>query len=133
MKDPGGVLSYFGDVSFRHARRRICRFFFTQGVHMAGVKGRSGGARPGSGPKPRVVKGPAAPGADALAYLHAVVADESADPRLRLDAAKALLPYVLKKPGTVGKKQQAQEAAEAIIRANPDLAARPPPPGKPMN
>ena len=48
---------------------------------MAGVKGRSGGARPGAG---------------------------------RVDAAKALMPYIHARKGEAGKKEQRNEAAKGV-------------------
>lgn len=45
-------------------------------------------------------------------FLIAVMNDIAEDPKLRLDAAKTLMPYVHAKPGEKGKKVEAQEKAE---------------------
>ncbi len=54
-----------------------------------------GGARPGSGRKPKTNEAPAAPTryADALAYLTAVVCGQEPADGLRIAAAKAVLPF----------------------------------------
>lgn len=87
---------------------------------MAGVKGRSGGgrpntggARPGAGRKPKVV----APivvdnSADPQKFLLDLMNDQSVDPRMRLDAAKALMPFMHGKLGANGKKEEKQAAAK---------------------
>lgn len=90
---------------------------------MAGVKGRSGGpranaggARPGAG---RKKKEPPAPlpetipaSDDPMAFLIDVMNNPEAEPRARIDAAKALLPYTHAKIGEGGKKDQKAEAAK---------------------
>ena len=104
---------------------------------MAGVKGRSGGARPNSGPKPRVagavaapdVTVPAAPknaveqalasigsipAADPRSFLLAVMANPTIDGRFRIDAAKALMPYEYPKMGEHGKKTAKQDGAHKV-------------------
>lgn len=85
---------------------------------MAGVKGRSGGARPGTGGKregagrkPQPPTFSAATGSDAETFLQSVVSDVSADLKLRLEAAKALLPYQKPKMGEQGKKEAKRDAA----------------------
>ena len=88
---------------------------------MAGVKGRSGGARPntggarpGAGRKPKVVAPvviEASP--DPQKFLLDLMNDPAADPRMRLDAAKALMPFIHGKPGT-GKKDERQAAAKKV-------------------
>ena len=95
---------------------------------MAGVKGKSGGARanaggarpnsggarPGAGRKPRVIAPvviEASP--DPRKFLLDLMNDPSADPRMRLDAAKALMPFVHGKPGA-GKKDERQAAAKKV-------------------
>lgn len=90
---------------------------------MAGVKGKSGGARPGSGPKPKPKAPPhqTPPPArdqptqdDALAYLLRVVADAMEDPKLRVRAAIAAVQYQRVKAGDGGKKEdQASRAKKA--------------------
>lgn len=100
---------------------------------MAGVKGRSGGprpnsggARPGAGRKPKAppILSLAATYDDPAKFLRAVMNDSGADLKLRADAAKALMPFVHKKLGEGGKKEQAQEAAQKV--ASRFAPARPP-------
>lgn len=81
---------------------------------MAGVKGRSGGARPGAGrPKKEVepIEVPSKAG-DPQAFLEALMDDVNADPRMRLEAAKALMPFKYAKLGEGGKKDVKQDAAK---------------------
>ena len=100
---------------------------------MAGVKGRSGGARPNSGPKPRepVKLDIPAPVLDALAhkdpkvFLLALMNDREADVKLRADAAKSLMPFMHQKLGEGGKKDQQQDAAKKA--ASGKFAAATPP------
>lgn len=94
---------------------------------MPGVKGRSGGARPGAGRKPKVVtraeqreQAKAAQAVSTAAelgitdprefLLAAMLGRISATPA-HMDAAKALLPYFHGKIGEVGKKDQALDNA----------------------
>ena len=89
---------------------------------MAGVKGRSGGARPnsggarpGAGRKPNpppVISNDIPKDDDPRIFLTALMNDPLADPRLRLDAAKALLPYIAQKQGEVGKKEERAKLAK---------------------
>ena len=87
---------------------------------MSGMKGRSGGARPGAGrkKKPPVLltnEPPAKDGEpDSLRVLRAVANDASIDIRLRIDAAKALAPYEAMRKGEGGKKEQRQDAAKKV-------------------
>lgn len=119
---------------------------------MAGVKGKSGGFRPGAGAKPRkpqklVIAAPIAtpvskPEAaskpveykepvlldipatvlDSLAhkdpkiFLLALMNDIEADVKLRSDAAKALMPFMHKKLGEGGTKEQKKDAAKVAGR-----------------
>jgi phage terminase small subunit len=82
---------------------------------MAGVKGRSGGARSGAGRKskpkapPPVLDVPA--GNDPLTFLLGVMNDAGADARLRVRAAVAAAQYVHAKQGEGGKKDAAERAA----------------------
>lgn len=102
---------------------------------MAGVKGmrggggarpNTGGKRPGAGRKPAVPPGVSdAEGDDAEAFLLALIKDQSADLRTRLEAAKALLPYQKPKMGEVGKKDVKKDAAAAA--ASGRFAAPTPP------
>ncbi len=87
---------------------------------MAGMKGRSGGARENSGgvragagrPKNAVPKIDVSQVTDPQVFLLAAMNDTDADARLRIDAAKALMPFMHLKPGE-GKKATAQEKAKA--------------------
>ncbi|GAB3416693.1 hypothetical protein NX774_12170 [Massilia agilis] len=77
---------------------------------MAGVKGRSGGARPGAGRKP---KKPAATGlADPLDFLKAVWLGEVEANVAQVRAATAALPFMHKKLGEGGKAKDDAEAAQ---------------------
>lgn len=82
---------------------------------MAGVKGRSGGARKGAGRKPKpkapppVLDVPA--GQDPLTFLLSVMNNGEVDPRLRVRAAVAAAQYVHTKQGEGGKKDAAERAA----------------------
>lgn len=82
---------------------------------MSGAKGRSGGARPGAGRKPRDPGTFAVPVTeDPLAFMLSVMNDSQADPRLRLQAAIAAAQYKHVKKGEGGKgderKSKAKEA-----------------------
>lgn len=83
---------------------------------MAGKPGRSGGARPGAGrpPKEPDILQVAATYDDPLKFLKAVMNDASTDAKMRVDAAKAMLPYVHQKLGEGGKKEAKQDAAEKV-------------------
>lgn len=85
---------------------------------MAGVKGRSGGARTGSGPKPkapRLTKAKVYQTDDPDDFLRALMRDPKADFKDRMAAALAL-----KKSGSAvpaaGKKEQAQQEAKGVVR-----------------
>lgn len=79
---------------------------------MAGVKGRSGGSRPGAGRKPQ---SPAVNGiGDAREFLERVVRGELLPSIAQLDAAKALLPYQHRKLGDTGKKEQKKDEAGKV-------------------
>ena len=84
---------------------------------MAGVKGRSGGARPGSGRKPKAKSAPAvvhaAKDGDPKDFLIGVMDNKNIDEKLRIDAAKALLPYLYPKIGEGGKKEAAAAKAKS--------------------
>lgn len=91
---------------------------------MAGVKGRSGGsrpgtggARPGSGRKPRepvLIDSQALLTTDPIKFLTALMNDVEADIKIRADAAKALLPFVHAKKGEGGKKETRLEEARKV-------------------
>lgn len=51
---------------------------------------------------------------DPLSFFKSMMADEQMEPKLRLDAAKALASFTVSKPGEKGKKEQVQEAAEQV-------------------
>lgn len=89
---------------------------------MAGVKGRSGGARPGAGRKP---KEPAQIGAiSPMEFLEKVQAGLIEASPSQIRAATALLPYKHQKVGEGGKKDQQQAAAKQV--ASRFAAAAPP-------
>lgn len=83
---------------------------------MAGAPGRSGGARPGAGRKPKepTIIQLAATYDDPEKFLRAVMNDSGSEAKLRVDAAKALMPYVHPKKGEGGKKEQRQEDAKKV-------------------
>lgn len=83
---------------------------------MAGVKGRSGGARPGAGRKKKepAVLPLSVHYDDPLTFLKAVMNDAGAEAKTRVDAAKALMPFVHQKLGESGKKQKRQAEAEKV-------------------
>lgn len=94
---------------------------------MAGVKGRSGGARPGAGRKPKdeaekktlATSGKQSP----LEFLLSVMNDNDVEDRLRLDAAKTAAQYVHAKKGDGGKKdEQADKAQKAASKFAPSAA-----------
>lgn len=97
---------------------------------MAGQPGRSGGARPGAG---RPKKEPAVlplsvPYSDPLDFLRAVMNDSGTEAKLRVDAARALMPFVHQKKGEGGKKDQKSDEAKKVASrfaqaAAPRLAA----------
>ena len=93
---------------------------------MAGVKGRSGGARPNSGPKPaepvKLVLGVIYEDPDK--FLRAVMNDSETDAKLRVDAAKALLSAQVRRAENGGKKDAKQEAAKQV--ANKFATSTPP-------
>ena len=75
---------------------------------------RRGGVRPGAGrPKSGPVLLPDLPATnDPLVFLLALVNEPTADMRLRLNAAVALMPYCHAKAGEAGKKDGKQDAAK---------------------
>ncbi len=105
---------------------------------MAGKKGMKGGggARPGAGRKKKEsaplsppagchVASDAVKSGDPIAFLERVMADECADAKLRVDAAKAILPYKAKKIGEDGKKGERQGAAKKATQGRFAPAAPP--------
>jgi len=83
---------------------------------MAGQPGRSGGARPGAGrPKKEPAVLPlAVQYSDPIDFLKAVMNDTGADAKLRVGAARALMPFMHKKLGEGGKKDQKNEDAKKV-------------------
>ena len=87
---------------------------------MAGAKGRSGGARPGAGrkPKPPTTIAPETAGAvdgqpfDPRPTLELVALGHMEVSPAQLKALTALLPYVHSKKGEGGKKDQRADAAK---------------------
>ena len=103
---------------------------------MAGVKGRSGGARPGAGRKPRpatvIPQEPPKQGVgveqfDPRPSLELVARGLMEVSPAQLQALKALLPYTHQKMGEGGKKEKRQEAAGKVAgKAGRFSAAAPP-------
>lgn len=93
---------------------------------MAGVKGRSGGARPGAGrPKKELVKLELNVIYDEPdKFLKAVMNDSGTEAKLRVDAAKALLSAQVRRAENGGKKEAQQAAAKRV--ASKYAAAAPP-------
>ena len=92
---------------------------------MAGVKGRSGGARPNSGPKPKPRVPLKAKAEDPVEFLLEVMRDPDADPKLRVRAAVSAAQYRHSKKGDTGKRE---EQAKAAKRAGDGRFAPPAPP-----
>ena len=107
---------------------------------MAGVKGRSGGPRansggprPGSGRKPGPVPvisdneelSKALSENDPKVFLLAVMSNKDSDARLRMDAAKALMPFMHVKLGEGGKKNIKEDAAKKAGQGRFAAAAAP--------
>lgn len=94
---------------------------------MAGVKGRSGGARPGAGrPKKEPVKLELNVIYDEPdKFLKAVMNDSGTEAKLRIDAAKALLSAQVRRAENGGKKE-AKAAAAKTAGAGKFAASAPP-------
>lgn len=90
---------------------------FSKGNQMAGVKGRSGGARPGAGRKPKPKEPPKQPeqaaSRDPLEFLLDVMQGAIAPTREQMRAAIAATQYKHPKKGDAGKKEGATEKAKA--------------------
>ena len=97
---------------------------------MAGIKGRSGGARPGAG-RPRKPKDPVVPvleaGRDMLALLQDIALGKIEVNQTQLRAAIAAVQYTHPKMGEGGKKQQRAADAEKVAGAGGKFAPRLPP------
>ena len=63
---------------------------------------------------------------DPKTFLMAAMNDIELGEKLRIDAAKALMPFVHKKPGEIGKKEEKLDAAQKA--AGGRFGAPPPPP-----
>jgi hypothetical protein len=79
-----------------------------------------GGKREGAGRKPKPppkigILASALTHKDPKAFLITVMNDADSDARLRIDAAKALLPFMHAKPGE-GKKEEKQSAAKTASK-----------------
>lgn len=102
---------------------------------MAGVKGKSGGARPNSGgARPGAGRKPSAPvlidsqallTSDPKQFLTALMNDVEADIKVRADAAKALLSAELRAAEAKGKKAEKHEAAKKATGGRFAAAAPP--------
>lgn len=90
-----------------------------------GPRANSGGARPGAGRKPKAPEPVATTAADPKAFLLALMQDVTADQRVRMDAAKSLMPFCHSKIGEGGKKDERQKAAHAAA-AGKYAASTPP-------
>jgi len=84
---------------------------------MAGKPGKSGGARLGSGPKKREpsIAVQALAHEDPQSFLLGIMSAVENDARLRVYAAKALLPYMYAKKGEGGKKDAQRDAAKQAV------------------
>jgi len=97
-----------------------------------GMKG-GGGARPGAGRKPKEkqvldlssIMADALTHKDPKAFLLAVMNDGATEARLRVDAAKALMPFIHQKIGEGGKKDEQQNAAKRAGAGKFSAAAPP--------
>ncbi len=100
---------------------------------MAGKPGKSGGARAGAGRKPKGkqvidlsgVMADALTHKDPKAFLLAVMNDGATEARLRVDAAKALMPFIHQKIGEGGKNDEKQDAAKKASAGKFGAAAPP--------
>lgn len=89
---------------------------------MAGVKGKSGGARPNTGgarpgagrKKNEVPVVEFSSNGDPKVFLTDLMNDPAVDVRIRADAAKSLMPFVHQKLGEGGKKEQKKDAAAEV-------------------
>lgn len=80
-----------------------------------GARPGNGGARPGAGRKKKEpVKIEGIETTDPKRFLLEVMSSQILDVRLRIDAAKALLPYMYQRKGETGKKDDQQEKAGKV-------------------
>jgi phage terminase small subunit len=87
-----------------------------------------GGARAGAGrpknPPELITSIPVTD--DARTFLMALMNDSEADIKLRLEAAKCLMPYQHAKPSQAGKKIEQANAAQKVIASGKFAASAPP-------
>lgn len=86
-----------------------------------------GDPAPASAPGPAFDLAQAMQHSDPMAFLQAAMNEPSLDPKLRIDAAKAMLPFTHKRLGEGGKKDEKQAAA-AKVSTGRFSSGRPPPP-----
>lgn len=73
-----------------------------------------GGPAPASALRPAFDLTQAMQHSDPMAFLTAAMNNDKLDPKLRIDAAKAMLPFTHKKLGEGGKKEEKQSAAAKV-------------------
>lgn len=125
--DRGRAVQIFGalavyDRAGSHAdnkspyRKEINRMAGIPGMKTGGgARPGNGGARPGAGRKKKEpVKIEGIETTDPKQFLLEVMSNEILDVRLRIDAAKALLPYMYQRKGETGKKDDQQEKAGKV-------------------
>ena len=66
------------------------------------------------GAKAQIMKDMAQQDTDPKAFLESVMLNETLDDKLRLEAAKTLMPYVHSRVGEQGKKEQQAQAAREV-------------------
>lgn len=80
-----------------------------------GARPNTGGARPGAGRKKKdPVRIESIETVDPKRFLLEMMSNEILDVRLRIDAAKALMPYLYQRKGETGKKEEQQEKAGKV-------------------
>jgi phage terminase small subunit len=101
---------------------------------MAGMKGRSGGARPGAGRKPKPKPEPLPPvDLTPLDYLLSVQNDPNAPTNMRVRAAVAAAQYVHTKKHDGGKKDERADKAKAAAKSSRFKSGPPPSSVVPFN
>lgn len=95
---------------------------------MAGVKGRSGGARPGAGRKKKQPDAPAPVEGtkDMLELLQDIALGKVDATTVQVRAAIAAVQYTHAKVGEGGKKEKKQEAAQGVAAGGRFQSQRPP-------
>ncbi|KFJ11705.1 hypothetical protein DR66_2376 [Delftia acidovorans] len=95
---------------------------------MSGVKGRSGGARPGAGrpPKEPAYLNLSVTYDEPAKFLKAVMNDSGTEAKLRIDAAKALLSAEVRRGENGGKKAARAGAAATRAKSGKYASATPP-------